>query len=352
MAEAASAQHDAALRKVALVLLAVFWSITKRVLGAAALMLLSARASEYCRARLREPGRPKTCVIVVLGDFGRSPRMQQHALAIADAGLDVVVVAHGGSDPPRRVRENPSIAVLPLRAFVVPGWLPTLVALPFKAASQAASLLFTIGVRAPHADTILLQNPPAIPTLAVATLVCALRGSRLVIDWHNFGYTVLRVSMLARRGQPTSGRLGAGGRLLIGVAEAFERICCRGATAHLCVSEAMARELRDNWRVRATVLYDRPSAAFSPLDLKSRHLVLCRLQRDLLARVHPPLPDELGGCLAACLCRGSSPGAQRMVGRLRRKSLARLLRSHCAQTALPSYSLERAGVRTRITQSC
>lgn len=41
----------------------------------------------------------------------------------------------------------------------------------------------------------LLQNPPAIPTLSVAVLVCAIRGSTLVIDWHNFGYTILGMAL-------------------------------------------------------------------------------------------------------------------------------------------------------------
>ena len=36
------------------------------------------------------------CVVVVLGDFGRSPRMQYHALSLANqAGKEVFVVAYG-----------------------------------------------------------------------------------------------------------------------------------------------------------------------------------------------------------------------------------------------------------------
>lgn len=38
------------------------------------------------------------------------------------------------------------------------------------------------------------QNPPGLPGIAVAWLVCALRGSRLVIDWHNYGYTIMALS--------------------------------------------------------------------------------------------------------------------------------------------------------------
>lgn len=38
------------------------------------------------------------------------------------------------------------------------------------------------------------QNPPGLPGIAVAWLVCTLRGSRLIIDWHNYGYTIMALS--------------------------------------------------------------------------------------------------------------------------------------------------------------
>ena len=39
------------------------------------------------------------------------------------------------------------------------------------------------------------QNPPTIPTFPVVCLVCLLRGSRMVIDWHNYGYTILALKL-------------------------------------------------------------------------------------------------------------------------------------------------------------
>lgn len=38
------------------------------------------------------------------------------------------------------------------------------------------------------------QNPPGLPSIAVAWLISVLRGSRLVIDWHNYGYTIMALS--------------------------------------------------------------------------------------------------------------------------------------------------------------
>lgn len=38
------------------------------------------------------------------------------------------------------------------------------------------------------------QNPPGLPTISVAWFVCTLRGSRLIVDWHNYGYTIMALS--------------------------------------------------------------------------------------------------------------------------------------------------------------
>lgn len=38
------------------------------------------------------------------------------------------------------------------------------------------------------------QNPPGLPSIAVSWLVCVLRDSRFVIDWHNYGYTIMALS--------------------------------------------------------------------------------------------------------------------------------------------------------------
>lgn len=38
------------------------------------------------------------------------------------------------------------------------------------------------------------QNPPGLPSIAVTWFVCLLRGSRFIIDWHNYGYTIMALS--------------------------------------------------------------------------------------------------------------------------------------------------------------
>ena len=63
--------------------------LAQAAVGAAAALLLLLLVCRLSR-------RPRSCVVVVLGDFGRSPRMQFHALSLArQAELSVTVVAYG-----------------------------------------------------------------------------------------------------------------------------------------------------------------------------------------------------------------------------------------------------------------
>src|SRR6266478_10214777 len=53
--------------------------------------------------------------VVVLGDLGRSPRMQYHALALADHVADVDLVGHSGCALPSAVHAHPRIRLHLLR---------------------------------------------------------------------------------------------------------------------------------------------------------------------------------------------------------------------------------------------
>ena len=39
------------------------------------------------------------------------------------------------------------------------------------------------------------KNPPSIPTLALVWLVGKLRGSKVIMDWHNLGYSILALNL-------------------------------------------------------------------------------------------------------------------------------------------------------------
>ena len=95
-------------------------------------------------------------------------------------------------------------------------------------------------------DTILVQNPPGFPTLAAAWIARLIAGSRVIVDWHNYGFTILALRLGERH--PIV-RLHAWYEFLAG------RLCGR---YHLCVSEAMRVDLAAKHGINATVLYDRP----------------------------------------------------------------------------------------------
>ena len=223
---------------------------------------------------------PRRVAIVVLGDLGRSPRMQFHALALADDGVEVDLVGYAGKPASDLVTDHPRIRVHLLappwrqrapKALFVPAALGGL-------AGQTLALGRLLATGLPRPDTILVQNPPAFPTLAVAPLVASLRRARLIVDWHNFGADLLAL------------RLGAGNPL-VRVARAAERRLGQAADAHLCVSAAMRDTLAARWGVTdARVLYDRPARLAGPTPLAERR----RLFDGLQLGVDPSSPTRPG----------------------------------------------------------
>src|SRR5439155_26576471 len=103
--------------------------------------------------------------------------------------------------------------------------------------------------RLPRPDLVLVQNPPAFPTVLVAWMALKRRGVRFVIDWHNVGYTLLWLRLC--RGHP-----------LVRLARWFEQRDARRGDANPCVSRALAAYREAHFCVkRAHVLYDPPAAA-------------------------------------------------------------------------------------------
>jgi beta-1,4-mannosyltransferase len=241
-------------------------------------------------------------VVVVLGDFGRSPRMQYHALSLAEqAGRCVHVVAYAGSAPHEAVASHPRIT---LHALPPPpaalGALPRALALACKALLQLCALLWALLVRVPPPSHYLLQTPPCVPTFAACQLAACLRRARLVCDWHNFGYSLMALAPRTPR-------------LLLRAAEAYERALGRRAHAHLCVTRAMAAELaKPSWGVRgAVVLHDRPAAMFCGRATAAQaHELLARLAPALAASPAARADDwaaaELAGASAADVCVSAS----------------------------------------------
>ncbi len=156
----------------------------------------------------------------------------------------------------------------------------------YKLAVQCATLLYLLLFVVAQPHSILVQSPPAIPTLLVVWFDCFVRRSRMVFDWHNYGFSLLQVGLVGRGKAPSS----AAAKALVAVAHAYEGAVGRLAHANICVTHAMSRDLLTRWRISANVLHDAPPPRFKPLSLADRNAVL----REFAAKLRlPQLADSI-----------------------------------------------------------
>lgn len=217
------------------------------------------------------------------------------------------------SDPIPALTSHPNISIVALPRS--PAFLQTdnkllflLFCAPLKVVLQVIGLWVCLAYRTRPARWLLVQNPPAIPTLAVAGLVCFLRQTRLVVDWHNFGFSLLAL------------KLGGEQSSVVKLARWYEiRCAAAAASAHLCVTDAMGRVLRREFGIKTPVLTlrDRPAAHFQPIDdPQQRHEFLMSLpecepvlqrERDVRVLVSSTswTADEDFSVLIDALCRYS-----------------------------------------------
>ncbi|KAF7558381.1 hypothetical protein G7046_g5759 [Stylonectria norvegica] len=209
--------------------------------------------------------------ILVVGDVGRSPRMQYHALSVAKHGRNVDIVGYKETARHPGLIGNPRVAMyaLPPQPEVIQwGTLPFFVNIPLKVIWQFWGLFSTLMYSAPAAKWIIIQNPPSIPTFHVVLLVSLFRGSKLIVDWHNYGYTILAQNRWYRP--------------LVPFYRWYETIFGRYlGNANLAVTDAMAGQLKVKpFKIKNPIytLHDRPAEVFQPIGSKEkRRAFLSRL---------------------------------------------------------------------------
>jgi len=225
-------------------------------------------------------------LLLCLGDVGRSPRMQYHALAAVDDETkkksgeewEVHILGHGGSACFPQVERHPRIH---LHLLPPPHSLTTvksrtlrLILAPIKALSQTFTLLRCLlrpgtSFQLPNGpDVLMMQNPPAVPTLALGMLMRMIYGSMIVVDWHNFAYTLMGL------------HFGGEGSPLVQVAKEYERIVGGMADAALCVTHAMKKWLKKEWDIDAHALHDRAQSHFRRQSPSEVHSLFLRLQEE------------------------------------------------------------------------
>lgn len=178
--------------------------------------------------------------------------MQYHAASLAGAGSDVDLIGLAGTAVTPAVASDPRIRVHRLHDGALARRTKGVSRFVLGSAVRGARHgfgLFAALMRIPKPDTILVQNPPAVPTLFVSWLVSRLRGARFVIDWHNLSHTIAAV------------KVGERHRAVKALARSERRWAIR-ADANLTVSNALAGWLKREYGIDAAVVYDRPAAAF------------------------------------------------------------------------------------------
>ena len=176
--------------------------------------------------------------IVVVGDLNRSPRMLNHAKAIATLVKNinqVSIIGYNGGDLRQDIATDKRIVPYYLGLEKVNKYLQAFPRFMFIFVSLIkiiiqifilTHLLFKI----PKSKFLILQNPPSIPALLICLIVCFIRRTEFVLDWHNYGYTILKVNKR--------------NRVICYFAYLYEKILGRFASVNLCVSKAMKEDLQ------------------------------------------------------------------------------------------------------------
>eukprot|EP00039_Didymoeca_costata_P006236 m.88560 g.88560 ORF g.88560 m.88560 type:complete len:452 (+) comp13173_c0_seq2:210-1565(+) len=224
----------------------------------------------------RKAGKP-TVAVVVLGDLGRSPRMQYHTLSLAKNN-DVDVIAYAGSRPLEAIVKSKNIRIHHIRTLPDLG-LPFLLYAPLKVIFQTLQMVYILLIATPKPTATLVQNPPSIPTLPIVCCVCKLRGSKFVIDWHNYGYTILGLSLGTNH-------------WLVKLSKFIEHQFGFRSDDNFCVTNAMRLDLHDNWGVQAKPLHDRPPSMFAPTPLSQRHSLFLQLTKEDKEDVFTPFVGD------------------------------------------------------------
>uniref|UniRef100_X1Z4C9 Chitobiosyldiphosphodolichol beta-mannosyltransferase n=1 Tax=Capitella teleta TaxID=283909 RepID=X1Z4C9_CAPTE len=209
----------------------------------------------------------KRVSVVVVGDIGRSPRMQYHSLSFSKSGYSVDLIGYSGSIPHEDVLKSESIKLHHM--FQPPKLLlgfPRLAAYAIKTIWQGTFLLIAL-LTVPKSSHILIQDPPGLPGLAACWLVAKIQKSRFIIDWHNYGYSILALAT----GQHHP---------LVKIAHRFERIFGRLSSGNICVTNAMQKDLHENWNIRACTMHDRPPAIFQETCIEKQHRLMKSLSEE------------------------------------------------------------------------
>ncbi|XP_048408712.1 chitobiosyldiphosphodolichol beta-mannosyltransferase [Stegostoma tigrinum] len=246
-----------------LVLWAAGWRWLAALCGAVATGVCLLLAAWY-RA---DPGPSRRVCVLVLGDLGRSPRMLNHAVSLGRNGFTVTLLGYPGAKPHRDILSNDKINIVYITEVMISMKFGSKIfQYGLKVFVQTLQICYIL-LKIDAPSYMLLQNPPGLPAIAAVWAVCLLRGSKFIIDWHNYGYTIM--SLTHGYHHP-----------IVLIAKWYEHFFGKLSNSNLCVTEAMKEDLRVNWNIKATTLYDCPSPIFRETPLELQHKLFKKLAKD------------------------------------------------------------------------
>ena len=97
----------------------------------------------------------------------------------------------------------------------------------------------------------------------VAYIYAKLKNTKLIIDWHNYGFSILAL---------TNGP----NHILCKICKRMEIFFGQRADSNLCVTNAMKNDLL-TYNVKASTLYDKPHERFKPLTVEEKNTFFQKL---------------------------------------------------------------------------
>lgn len=209
-------------------------------------------------------------VVIVLGDIGRSPRMQYHANSLSQLPYvsKVTLVGYGGEKVIADLQNNGKVDVCALE-------LSKLRSLEVKSSILRALLkgtylimwlLYVLALGIQRYEIVLIQNPPALPAFFVAWFVSFFNGAKIILDWHNLGFSIYEHGLKSKT------------HPLVQITKFCEQRLCKYAARHICVSNALKEYLHQHCDINATVVYDRPPNVFQVAQNANTDQVSSRIE--------------------------------------------------------------------------
>lgn len=146
----------------------------------------------------------KKAAVFVYGDIGRSPRMQNHAEQLSETH-DVYFFGYFDTSPRIGITRNEHIHLVDLQIKRLQNFrkISFYLYAMVRIILQILQILYLFAFKHKNFEFVLIQvlflskkkNPPSIPNLFAIWLASFIGKYQIYIDFHNYGYTILNLSV-------------------------------------------------------------------------------------------------------------------------------------------------------------